>query len=335
MDTVRPLFTILSALLLLSCSSTTLQPEGKNSTGTQSQRPGADCQVIQHDAGETQLCGQPQEVVALDPHTLDLLLSLDVQPVGYAEEERALIGRSAIGSPMAQIKYLGDRIQSNPTSVGTRLQPSLEVIARLDPDLVVGENFSDLSYTNLSKIAPTLFLSGQGRDDWQQNLQVLGQALGRGPLAQQVIKQHNQRLAKAKAELAPVARQSKVLLLEFSGLDGIEVYPHQTYPGDLLTDLGFQLVLPGQLQDVASSRKISLEALPQLDAGLIFIMASGKSTVENAKTQWQQNPILRSLPASQAGRVYFVDYQLWNRIRGPIAAELMIEEIRRLLQPQT
>ncbi|WP_289500775.1 hypothetical protein [Gloeocapsopsis sp. IPPAS B-1203] len=47
---------------------------------------------------------------------------------------------------------------------------------------------------------------------------------------------------------------------------------------------------------------------------------------------WQQNLILRSLKASQNNQVYFVDYQLWGRIRGPIAAELMIEQIQTLLQ---
>lgn len=333
MDTAKQWLTALSTLLLLSCSSNTPLQAGKSGSGTpQSQQSGSGCQVIQHDAGETQLCGQPQQVVALDPHTLDILLSLNVQPIGYAEEERALLGRPQIGVPIAQIKYLGDRVKSSPTSVGTRLQPSLEAIAQLGPDLIVGENFNDLSYNNLVKIAPTLFLSGNGRDDWKQNLQVLGKALGRETVARQVIQQHNQHIASAKAQLAPITRQSNVLLMELSGLDGIEVYPNQTYPGDLLADLGFNLVLPGPVENLASSRKISLEVLPQLDADLIFVMASGENTVENAKAQWEKNPILRSLPPSQDGRVYFVDYQLWNRIRGPIAAELMVDEVLRLLR---
>lgn len=336
MQIVKPILLVtLTTLLISACSGN--EPQniiGNNRPAPATPSSASDCQVIQHDLGQTKICGYPQRIVALDPHALDLVLSLDVQPVGYAEHRYALVGSPQSGKPIGEIKYLGDRITSNPVYVGTLQSPSLEAILRLNPDLILGQIIDESLYANLSKIAPVLFpFKGEPSvNQWQQSLPTLGKVFGREQRARQVIEQHNQRVATAKAELEPIARESKVLLLEMSGLDAIEVFTEQTFAGALLKELGFQLVIPEQrLSGALDIINLSLETLPQLDADTILVMASGGSGVEKIKQEWGQNPILRSLPASKAGRVYFVDYQLWSRITGPIAAELMINQVRELL----
>lgn len=149
--------------------------------------------------------------------------------------------------------------------------------------------------------------------------------------ARQVIEQHNQRITTARTELESITRDSKVLLLEMSGLDSIEVFTNETYAGGLLKDLGFRLVIPDRSQATLEQINISLEILPQLDTDIIIVMASGNNSLEKIKKEWEQSPILLSLSASKAGRVYFVDYQLWSRITGPIATELIIDQVRKLL----
>ena len=291
----------------------------------------ANCEIVRHEAGETKICGQPQRVIALDPHALDLLLALGVQPVGYAEDQRALMGSPKLGEPAVQVKYLGDRLTNQPTHVGTWQSPSLEAIVKLQPDLILGRIYDKSLYTNLSKISPTLFPEYSENDPWQDSIVTLGKVMDQEQRAKQVIEQHQQRLDKTTAELAPISRDSKLLLLSMSGLDAIKAFTDETYAGSLLKDLGFQLVKP-QLT-TSSEINLSIETLPQLKADRIIIMASGNTSVDKVKQSWQQNPILRSLPASQAGQVYFVDYQLWSRIEGPISAELMINQVRNLLRP--
>ena len=295
----------------------------------------SECQVVKHPLGKTQLCGQPQQTVALDPHVLDLMLSLGVQPAGYAEDRRALVSSPNSGEPVVEIKYLGERVTSNPIHVGTRQQPSLETILRLKPDLILKDWPDSSLYTKLSKIAPTLFFRYEpDQYQWQQGLLTLGQVLEREQRARQVIEEHNQRIATARSELRSLTRDSEVLLLAMSGLDRIEVFAGETFASDLLRDLGFKLVTPEGTQVNSSEIPISLETLPQLNADRIIVMASGNSSVKQIEKAWEQNPILRSQPAFQAGRVYFVDYQLWSRIRGPIAAKLIIKQIRSLfLEP--
>ncbi|MBD2081991.1 hypothetical protein [Leptolyngbya sp. FACHB-17] len=43
--------------------------------------------------------------------------------------------------------------------------------------------------------------------------------------------------------------------------------------------------------------------------------------------------ILQSLPAGQTQQVHFVDCQLWSRIEGSIAAELILKQVIELLLP--
>ena len=292
------------------------------------------CRVIEHDLGKTEICGQPEQVVALEPYWLDLLLSLGIEPVGYAGDQRALVGSPQPGEPVVKVKYLGDRLTSNPAHVGTWQTPSLEAILQLQPDLILrgGPPF----YDQFSQIAPTLLMSDEGlAKRWPQDLLLLGRVMEREQLAKQIIEEYSQRVARVSTELEPISRDQKVLLLSMTGLDYIGVFTEETFAGDLLKDLGFQLVLPEKLPIEYGAIVISLEILPQLEADIIIVMASGKSSVEQVKTVWEQNPILQRLPASKAGRVYFADYQLWSRIDGPIAAELITEQIQGFLSENT
>jgi len=322
----------LAALALSGCGGNAPQNGAANPEKIASDS--SECQVVKHALGETEICEQPQRVVALDPHTLDLLLSLDLQPIGYAETR--YVASENLGGSIKQVPYLGKYLESSLTHVGTRQQPSLETILRLNPDLILKNYGADQSlYTRLSQIAPTLlFRDGSNNYQWQQGIRTIAQVTNREQRAQQVIKQHNQRIARARSELKSLTRGSEILLLAMSGLDRIEVFTGETFAGDLLRNLGFKLVTPEGIQANSREIPISLETLPQLHADRMIVMASGNSRVKQIEKVWQQNPILRSQPAFQAGQVYFVDYQLWSRIRGPIATKLIIKQIRSLfLEP--
>lgn len=322
---IKPLIIIFTSFAIAGCGINAPRSVVSSKDAVES------CKVIEHDLGNTEICGLPQKVVAVDPHMLDLMLSLGIQPVGFAEVEAAIVGSPKLGEQMTQIKYLGDRITSHPIYIGTRNQPSLETILRLKPDLILGE-LGVSSYRNLEKIAPTLFpFKDFDNYQWQQTLLKLGQVFEREQRAKQIIIEHNQRIAQAKAKLANITQNSKLLLLGMSELGTIGVLNARTFPGALLEELGFELVIPKQVSaDPNTDATISLEVLPQLDADIIIVTTFNKTP--QVEKIWQQNLILRSLKASQNNRVYFVDYQLWGRIRGPIAAELMIEQMQMLLE---
>jgi len=291
------------------------------------------CRSVHHDAGITEICGVPQRVVALDPHAMDLLLSLGIQPIGYAEVEVALLEPFNLGAPM-QVKYLGDRLTEPPTYIGTRSQPSLEAILQLKPDLIVGEDVGQFNYEILSRLAPTILLRGSEADQWQRNIQALAKAFSAEDKAQDVIAAHYQNIETVRAELSPMTAQRRTLLLASNGKTFDVFHDEQDYAGSLLRELGISLISVERALNLPADQEypsLSLEVLPQLEPDLISVMTSAENTVEAERERWKQNPILRSLPAYQNNQVYFVDYQLWSRIRGAIAAELIIQQVQSFL----
>jgi iron complex transport system substrate-binding protein len=298
------------------------------------------CRAIPHDLGETQICGTPQRLVALDTHSLDLLLALGVEPIGFAEDRRALIGTPQPGDAIVGVKYLGDRLTSRPTHIGISQSPSLETILMLQPDLILGRLWGDSQYPALSKIAPTLLpLAEDAPDYWRTRLKILGQALQQQEQAAAVLAEHDRQISQAQTNLDDYQGKS-VLLLSMSGLEHIGIFDEDTFAGHLLEAVGLSLLVPSGEVPISSELMTSLEILPQLNPDFVIVMASGDSQVEQIQILWDEHPILRSHPAYQAHQVYFVDYQLWfvdyqlwSRINGPIAAELVLDEIQALLLP--
>ena len=82
----------------------------------------SDCRMVQHDLGETQICGQPKQVVTLSLHGLDLLLSLDVQPIATTMTLNVHRGKT-FDKPAQQIPYLGDRLMGQPVNLGADNTP--------------------------------------------------------------------------------------------------------------------------------------------------------------------------------------------------------------------
>ena len=346
-----------TASLIVGCGLSSSNEPGANPVvHDSSQSLTADCRMIEHDAGTTEVCGQPQTIAVLNVYTLDLLLSLNMQPAGYANLLSTYQGE-VFDNPSQQIPYLGDRITSQPVNLGSAGQPSLETLTLLKPDLIIGEIGSDDNYDLLSQIAPTLLWQDRiAKDKWKESLQSLAVALGVGERAAEVMQQYEIRIANARADLANVvAAHPKLLLLAAHRLEeGISIIHAESYLGELLSKVGFQLV-PQTTTANTPNAPISIEALPTLnEADTIIIlgwnfdvsdeqsetpappptnMAIGDwleaHQVESVRQDWETNAIAQSLTASQENQVYFATFYKWSGINGPISAELILEQLRQ------
>ncbi|MEM9003864.1 MAG: ABC transporter substrate-binding protein [Cyanobacteria bacterium P01_F01_bin.86] len=353
---------ILTATLAIGCGlAANHNDSGDASIGeAASQSLAPDCQVIEHDLGATEICGKPQKVVTLSLHTLDLLLSLDMQPIASTMTLNAHQG-DLFDNPTQQIPYLGDRLTTQPVNLGNDHAPSLERLTALNPDLIVGEASRNADeYDLLSQIAPTLLW--QDRTDqgkWQESLRDLANALGQDAKAEAVIQQYEELIADARVDLADVvATYPKLLLLGANNLDeGFLVVNPDSYLGEILNGIGFQLIPPPPAALDATNPLMSIEALSTLnDADTIIVLGwnaevsegleNSNSVADKSATQrieanqgqaiqqnWQANDIAQSLIASQENRVYFATFYKWNGLNGAIGAELILQELRQLLLP--
>ncbi|PSN12061.1 iron-siderophore ABC transporter substrate-binding protein, partial [filamentous cyanobacterium CCP5] len=157
-----PLLALITAFVIAAC--------GSNSPVTeQVDRQELGCRNVSHALGTTEVCGDPEKIVVLGSHSLDLLLSLGEQPAALGTAISFHTGE-VFDQPGEQIPYLGPFITTQPVYVGDRSQPSLEVITQLQPDLIVGEAGGNSEvYGLLSQIAPTLLWDIRtNRGQWQQ-----------------------------------------------------------------------------------------------------------------------------------------------------------------------
>ncbi|MBE9118005.1 iron-siderophore ABC transporter substrate-binding protein [Lusitaniella coriacea LEGE 07157] len=330
---------IATVLIATSCGGTGNSP--------QSASPDADCRVIKHEAGKTEVCGQPENVVVLGPNVLELLLALGVQPAGFADQMAFHQGK--YDNPSQQIPYLGDRVKSQPANVGLTYTPSIEAILNTQPDLIVGSQWLEKEYGNLSEIAPTLLLEWF---DVEGNLQAIAQALGRPELAEGAIAKRQEKIANARKKLAPAVKTNpKVLMLTASNLqEMVLITEGNSFCGSLMKDLGFELIYPPGIdrQDANLRPPLSLEVLPQFNEadsaivlGYNFKDSSQLEGMEDFQERqlsgieksWQENAIAQSLDASKAGRVYFIPAYLCLGLPGPIGTELYLKELETQLLP--
>jgi iron complex transport system substrate-binding protein len=334
------LLVIFTGFIIVACGDRVTE----NSV-TQNISPATQCQIISHQMGETQICGQPEKIVALGPNVLEILLALDVQPVGFADH--VPLHQGNYDNPSQQIPYLGKRVTGQLINLGISYSPSIEALLKIKPDLIVGNELNKNQYEMLSKIAPTLLFP---RFDAQPNLLAIAKVLGRSQQAERIIADSHQRLAMTQKALSNiVANHPQVLMLVSLGQSLSEQlrFPRRdSFCDSLVTNLGFELVSPPGLvpTDKSVPPAISIEILPQFDsADLIIVLGANfnqlqpsnkdyfEPQLQKLKQQWQENAIAQSMPASKEGRVYFIPAYLCLGLPGPIGTELYLNELEKQL----
>ena len=304
---------------------------------------GESCRLVQHQMGETEVCGELQKVAALSPHILDSILALGVQPAAYAEAENLNI--QTYDNPAEQIPYLGKWVTTKPMGLGDRDSPSLERLTLLQPDLILGEESNNKDeYSLLTQIAPTLLFSDFKNPDeiqsWQQDIEGIAKALGKQDQVEELLAAHDQQIAQARAALQPVLQvYPRVFVMASNvGATVLESQPESTV-GKLLQEIGFEIIRPPGFAD--SRATISWEIVPQIETDLIIVMSWSNDFALNSEDtmpedtvqeKWAQNPLLKSMPVFQQGRIFFVDYYLWSGVtRGPLSDQLILEALPDLL----
>jgi iron complex transport system substrate-binding protein len=272
---------------------------------------------VEHAMGVTEVPDDPQRVVVLTNEGTEALLALGVMPVGAAN--------SWNGDPWWDhiTEAMGDAVP-----VGTESAVNLELVAALEPDLILGNaQRHEEIYPQLSTIAPTV-LSQELRGDWKINLRLYAATLGREEEGTEVIAGYDAAVEELGAKLGS-ALEEQVSVIRF--LPGqIRIYQLDSFSGVLLQDVGFQRPA---IQDVDEFAIFTgKESIPDMDGDRIFHFTydTGDGEANAMARDVLDDPIWQSLSAAQAGRVHAVDDALWNTAGGVIAARLMLEDIARI-----
>lgn len=277
--------------------------------------------------GGVELAEPAERVVALEWTYAEDLVAVGVQPVGVADVE----GYS---------QWVDAELDPSVTDVGTRQEPSLEAIAALDPDLIIGVQFRhEPILDQLEAIAPTVMFNpypavGDGPNQLEEmvtTFREVGEAVGRSEEAEQTLDEMQSTFDEVAAELAA----ADLGTTEFALAQGftseevptIRMFTDNAMAVGILEELGLQNAWPGE-PEAYGFNTVDIEALTQVgDAHFLYVAQDEDNIFTGALAD---NPLWQDLAFVQADRVHPLGGDVWL-FGGPLSAQLLAEDTASLL----
>ena len=259
----------------------------------------------------------PAAVAALSPTTVEFV---------YAVGGTSLTRSSSVTYPEEA---------QDAVDIGPSYQPSLELIAAQEPDLIIADSMlqPQLAGDLASLGVPVLYAGVATWDDIGTGLELVGQALDKSAAAADVIAALDEVNIGIAHQLPP--QVPKVLILNGTPDDFYAAKP-QSYAGDLVGRLGADNVAEGA-PDVGrfpGYTKLSLESIVAAEPDVILAISAGAPGSPTITDSLAADPSWASVPAVQNGRVSEISAELYLQAPGPRAAQAL-EELARLLYPET
>lgn len=266
--------------------------------------------TVEDSKGSFSLDYAPQRIVVLEFSFADALATVGVAPVGIADDK----DKNRVLPEVRDI--IGDW-----QSVGTRSQPSLEVIASLKPDLIIADiSRHEAVYDDLKKIAPTLILPSR-RETYSDNLKaaaIIGKIVGKEQAMQERLALHHDKMATIAKQLPSQA----TVQFGVARADALFLHTADSYAGGVIQALGMQT--PQSDRDDSAYRQTSLEQLLAINPSYFVV---GHYTQPSIVDKWQSEPLWQVLQAVQNKHIYSVNPNVWSRCRGIMAAEHMAKDL--------
>lgn len=272
--------------------------------------------TIHHAMGDTEVAAHPKRVVVLDTGVLDDVVSLGVDPVGSVH------AKVTDGLP----KYLRHDVHGTKI-VGTILEPNLEAIASLHPDLILSNAVRSKDiYDQLSGIAPTVLAKDIGVT-WKHNFKLFAKALGKLDKAKRMLADYEQRAHKLGAKIGD-PDDVQVSVVRFIPGE-IRLYQKHSYIGSILSEVGLSRP-PSQRSQEKLRKAISPERINKADGDVIFVTTYGpkKKTAINSVTSGK---LWDRLNAVQHGDVHVVPDTYWMVGLGISSAEKVLDDLDKYL----
>lgn len=261
--------------------------------------------TIEHALGETTIEQEPTRVVTVGYAEGDFPLSLGVVPVGAAKIVYA-------GNENGSSDFFDEALAEidgaeQPTRIDETDGIAIDKIVRLEPDLVTAtqSGMTQDEYDQLTEagIPVVAYPEAPYTTTWQESLDMVGQALGRSELADEVEAETQQLIDDTAAEYP----QLEGATFTFGGPNSADfssfyVYTDEDNRPRLLKELGMEDTefVEENSEDGQFLFNVSSERAAQLDADVFLTYATSQEEVEELAT----NPLTRQIPAIADNRWY-------------------------------
>lgn len=320
----------LSAALALGACSTAADTEN----GSDAETSGWEPVSIDSALGTATIEEEPERIVTLGQGSTETAIALGTTPVGMEEYPW---GSDETGYLPWIHEAVTERGEELPEQFAGATELDVEAILELDPDLILApwSGVTQEQYDLLNEIAPTVAYPEQPWTiEWEQQIEIIGQALGRDEEAAGLIEDINTQFAEATVPDYE-GRTFSYIYNNGPGTLGV-FYPEEQRaamvsalgltPDPVVEQLRGQFDAPG-----TQSALIGLENADQLsDSDLIFTFYADEAN--RAETEAQ--PLYGSIPAVEQGAVVAPTDQSFvtaSSLINPLTVPWVLERYRPMI----
>lgn len=275
--------------------------------------------TVEHELGTTVITHRPQRVAVLDMNEADFLDKLDVPIAGMVKDY----------IPHYLSKYKED---TKVEDLGAIVQPNMERIHALHPDLILMTPLHAANYKELSEIAPTLHFDVNFNNSQhhiasvKDHLLTLGRIFNKESLAKEQATQLDKRVKEVQ-DFTKNRPEKALVVLHNNG--AFSNFGLQSRYGFIFNDLG---VKPASTVTEASlhGQPISSEFIQQADPDILYIVDRTAVMEHRAVINPDDvsNPLLRQTKAWKNGRVVFVDADAWYiAAASPTSLNIIMDDV--------
>ncbi|MRT38713.1 ABC transporter substrate-binding protein [Acinetobacter sp. RIT698] len=276
--------------------------------------------VVKHELGTTSIAYHPQRAAVLDMNEADFLDQLSIPIAGMPKDY----------VPHFLQKYKDDQKVQD---LGAIVQPNMERIYTLKPDIILMTPLQANQYQALSKIAPTVHYDINFNNSQQHHIEAikahlitLGQIFNQQLLATQKVDALDAKVAEVRKITANRPEKALVVLHNNGAFSNFGV---QSRYGFVFNALG---VKPAStvVDTSLHGQPISSEFIKQADPDILYIV-DRTAVMEHRPTidaERMSNPLLRQTKAWKNGKVVFVDADAWYiTAASPTSMHILIDDV--------
>lgn len=284
----------LSALMVIGavgCSSKSTGEDKATNSTKEVQQESKDKKISYLGKEYTVPSKDPRIVITGTMESMEDALILGVEPVGAI----------TVGGKFPEIFK---DITGNSKPIGEKMQPNIETILSLKPDIILGSTkFPADALEKLNKVKDTVPVSHISTD-WEANLMLMGEISGKEDKAKEIIQKYKDDAKEAKEKLGDKMKDKKVVSIRIRN-GNIAIYPETVFFNPVLyNDLG--LTAPEQIKAAKAQEIVSLEKFSELNPDYIFLQFSESENADKPKAleELKKNPIWNSINAVKNDKVF-------------------------------
>jgi iron complex transport system substrate-binding protein len=276
--------------------------------------------TIVHKLGTTVIEQRPRRVAVLDMNEVDFLDQLGVPVAGMVKDY----------VPHFLTRYKDDQ---GIRDLGAIVQPNLEHLHALKPDLVLMTSIQANHYQELSQIAPTLhfdvdYQNSESKhiDVVKQHLLTLGRIFGKEDLARQKAAELDAKVADARKVTQDRPERALIVLHNNGAFSAFGV---QSRYGFVFDALGVKPA-SSAVEAGLHGQPISSEFIQQANPDIIYVLDRTAVMERRPVMTAEQmvNPLLRQTHAWKNGRIIFVDADAWYITAASVTSlKLVIDDV--------